>query len=627
MSDSGGLAPDSRAYIKDIVSQVKSGKKNKSEAFSQLKQILQAGRVSEDGSSGAGPALTEEERSNLISRISEKKRHNDMDPANESVDEGTSMISSDMGGQREAWGTSMEYSGSPRMASFQPREQVSMDVRTQRIAQAESVIRGEMFKECTFQPKIKALPASYNTSQDILNTPFYDRVTKWQKEKDIESARRKELVDDSITVDCTFHPRINPNSDRAVRQIRGAEPQESAAERLYKSNETAQYQRSKFIEEELRKEKLEEDQACTFKPQMHTSKKFSYIKPKYDQPLLKDRKAFLENQEDPLKEHTFTPKVKGVRSNMPSAQIYVNTNVVERLTRPVTAPTAQDDSARFDQGGNGSVMDVASFMGNLATGSQGGFVTPSRARASSAPRERTEDKVLTAEDKARRQQAFKEFLSRQSQTKVKKDTKIKEVERAVTPRFQPKLCKKSLEMTNSSYSGDFIDRVKRDVLRRNDLAVKRQSFVEPDASFEPKLNPRSVKLASRSFAEMSKGDMLRKAANYRMMKLKTEQEVMADYTFKPTISKRAQAAGKGKVKLSSDPDGVVEAYRETQRQREEQRITRQMEQEQAELAECTFQPETKKCPTYVTNIAKSMEIVRNARQSEVQKKPARPDWR
>ena len=626
---------DSHAYIKDIVQQVRSGKKNKQEAFSELKSILQTNKSASalDTSDVSNPALSEAERSALINRIAEQRRNENQDPANESVEDSTILSSTNTtvsGVPREAW-TPMEYKPQYSGSSFQPRENPSMDVRTQRIAQAESVIRAEMFKECTFKPKIKKLPDNYNSSQDhATTTPFYERVTKWQKEKEIESVRRKELVDESMTVDCTFHPRINRNSDRAVREQRGDDVNESATERLYRSNETSQYQRSKFIEEELRKEKIEEDATCTFKPTLITAKKkFAFVRAKFDQPQTKDRTSqFGMVMDENEKECTFTPKVKGVRSNMPSAKMYVDTNVIERLTRPVTAPTGVNDSTRFDAVGDGSVMDVASFMGSLASGRPSTTTPGGDRRSSSTPRERTAEKsVLTEEERAARVKNFREFLGRQNQTKVRKDNKLKEVEEGITPKFQPKLCRKSLEMSNNSYTGDFVSRVERDVNRRADQAMKKQNFVEPAASFKPKINQRSTKMSSRSVAEMSKGDMLRKSANYRMMKLKTEQEAMTDYTFQPMISKRAQSAGRGKIKLSTDPSAVVELHRQTQRQREEERVRREQARIEAELAECTFAPKTKKCPTYVSNIAKSMEIVRNARATEAAHKPGKPDWR
>ena len=64
-TSSSGIGPDSHSFIKDIVSQVKSGKKNKAEAFSQLKQILQAGKTTEVAPSSGDVALSEEERSDV----------------------------------------------------------------------------------------------------------------------------------------------------------------------------------------------------------------------------------------------------------------------------------------------------------------------------------------------------------------------------------------------------------------------------------------------------------------------------------------------------------------------------------------------------------------------------------
>ena len=48
-----------------------------------------------------------------------------------------------------------------------------------------------MFKECTFRPKIKELPSYYGASNSI-NTPFHDRVIKWQVERELERMRKLE---------------------------------------------------------------------------------------------------------------------------------------------------------------------------------------------------------------------------------------------------------------------------------------------------------------------------------------------------------------------------------------------------------------------------------------------------
>ena len=68
---------ESHAYIKDIVQQVRSGKKNKQEAFSELKSILQTNKSASalDTSDVSNPALSEAERSALINRIAEQRRN------------------------------------------------------------------------------------------------------------------------------------------------------------------------------------------------------------------------------------------------------------------------------------------------------------------------------------------------------------------------------------------------------------------------------------------------------------------------------------------------------------------------------------------------------------------------
>jgi hypothetical protein len=333
------------------------------------------------------------------------------------------------------------------------------------------------------------------------------------------------------------------------------------------------------------------------------------------------------NIDDPMRECTFTPKVKGVRNNMPSAKLYVNTNVVDRLTRPVTtAPPPPDDTMRaFD--GDSAVLDVASFMGTLAAGATRGFSTPGRGRPNSAPRERPKLPV-SPEEKAKRTQAFKEFLSRQAQVSIKKETKVKEVVKELTHSFTPKLCRKSLGMADSSYTGEFLTRVDRDVSRRTDTAQKLKTYVEPECTWKPKINQRSGSMNSRSVAEMSRGDMLRKAANYRMMKIKAEQERMVDHTFEPQISKRAQSAGRGKLQLNAEGSSFLNSYTEGLRTKEDEKLRRENEIEESELLACTFAPETRDCPAYVKRIAQSMAIVRAARSDDsVAKSPEKPDWK
>jgi hypothetical protein len=175
-----------------------------------------------------------------------------------------------------------------------------------------------MFRDFTFKPQIRALPASYGAPKDK-DLPFHDRVSKWQRERDVEKSRRKEIHDTSEVLDCTFHPRINRASVKAVKEIRG-DQNDSVNERLFKTNELLQTQRSKFIEEQLRVERQQEVAECTFQPQLATKKKaFNYVQPKYDKPIASDRSA---TSEAAANEYTFTPKIRGVGRSMSAARLY-----------------------------------------------------------------------------------------------------------------------------------------------------------------------------------------------------------------------------------------------------------------------------------------------------------------
>ena len=118
---------------------------------------------------------------------------------------------------------------------------------------------------------------------------------------------------------------------------------------------------------------------------------------------------------------TFTPKVKGVRPSMSSAQLYISANVVERLTRPIVAGPPDDSMTAFDAayGSDRAPMDVASFMGTL----DGKLKT----RPSSAPPGAGRPIELSEEEMKARKEHFDQFISRQEQQKIKKDKHIEQV--------------------------------------------------------------------------------------------------------------------------------------------------------------------------------------------------------
>ena len=375
-----------QSHIRDIVSQVKSGLKSKTEAFNELKSILQASNkklepttteddlIDESDKNIAGGRFSQEDRRLLINKLIEKKRlgrggKNDLMPDTPEYDDNQPELPSEMKSRMHSdsyrddmlnnsrgdesysarQNRSINYPpGRPESQSrgrststravtpkersrsaSQSQRRDSYDVNNiyensenyiNRIAQSEAMVREEMFRDFTFKPKIKQLPASYGVPKDK-DLPFHDRVTKWQKEREVETSRRKEINSNSELLDCTFKPKINRASVKAVKEIRG-EQNEPVNERLFKTNDLLQSQRSKFIEEQLRLERQSEEQECTFKPNLSTKKKlFSFVQSKYKkQPL---NKSVDDQTLQTSSEYTFTPKVRGVGRSMSAAKLYI----------------------------------------------------------------------------------------------------------------------------------------------------------------------------------------------------------------------------------------------------------------------------------------------------------------
>jgi len=688
--------------IGEIVQQVKSGQKEKSAAFAELQGILRSSSHTEGESvDGTGPEtvdqqydggddydtgststgvtasrISQEERRMLINKLIEKKRQNRMS-AQKSSEGGDGELLQD---EQDYQDTDPYYhqqfrsssSGRAGEASYFTRTSMddsyvmhgSGDARSNRIAQTEAAIRQEMFKECRFRPLIKELPSFYGGNKEK-DSDFYERVTKWQREKDAEAARRKQAMDNSDLIGCTFQPKINRNSERAVKEIRGGDVNEHATDRLYKNSELAINQRSKFIEDEMLRERQEEEANCTFKPKLNaTGKKFQQVKSKFQK--AETRKEVPPEERPDVKLCTFTPKVKGVKSNMSSAKLYVSTDVVERLTRPIVQGPQDDSILAFDNAyGGSSAMDMASYLGTLEKGGKFGGKASPGARPSSAPPGAGQPIELSDEEVKARREQFQQFLGRQQQQQIKREKHVEQVgsslssslfpspphrkhtdtappsppsqntqkTKQLTPAYQPKLCRKSIELATTHQKGEFLERLERDVLRRVKEEAKKITDPDPECTFKPEISKTAHHLRPRSAFELSRGDLLRKETSARMMKLRTDQELLHELTFKPVITKKAQRQSLGgegtttKPSLAADPAQYLLVHKEKTAQKEAAAAAEKAKREQEELEACTFAPSTKDCPAYVKRIAKSMSVMRAAKTPANDVGPEKPTWR
>lgn len=514
--------------------------------------------------------------------------------------------------------------------------------RMNRMAQAEVAIRQEMFKDCTFRPHIKALPNSYGAMKDN-GTSFLQRSNKWTKEKEAEMKKKLDAVQRNELADCTFTPKLSKNSERTVREMRG-NAREDFAERLYKSSNLLTEQRFKLIEHERAKEEYNESVQCTFQPQLITKKFNDGVTSKVFREKKDPKSQSLPNQ-DSSKGDDFTPKINKIKPHMQSAKAYCSVNVMERLTRPVSAaPVARNAQASDRRGSNqsgnesdsGRIMDVNSFMSKndvpqtVFTSPVFSINTYNRAEVDANQKGDEKDKHLTAEELKARKLKFEQFLKRQQKIMKTKDLSVKLLQTAYTPSFEPTLCKKSIEMVDKRFKNtDFINRLERDLQKRtaNEEGLSRSAHdALKEETFKPKINSKSEKLQGRSPFEMSRGDMFRKDTTARLTKLQQEQEEMEITTFKPKYYTSKSQQKPSKLGLAQDPTQFLERYKENLAEHKNLCEQEKKRREDEEFAECSFTPKTVDCPEYVRRIAKSMAIVKAAKSSQL---PVdnKPDWR
>ena len=661
--------------IRDLVAQVKSGHKNKADAFKELQNILKS-TVGSDGSStvpeeleGAGGVqgadgasiqsslggrISQEDRRLLINKLIEQKRQarasesREHDPEAEAEDEvkggAEQHYATDESGHYldggndhyQEWGASSDSGmlGASSDSAQRPRSASSgrgqgayvagvndsyftrrsaddsgigfkSNSRSNRIAQTEAAIRQEMFKDCTFRPKIKTLPRSYVQKQD--DSVFYDRVTRWQKEKEQNASQRQSMTESSNVVECTFAPKINRNSLKAVKEIRG-DNKEDTANRLYKNHELSILQRSKYIEEELNRERVLEIEECTFNPNISISntERFAQVRAKVSaNPKIRKVEPSLRPD---TKECTFTPVVKGVGKHMNSAQVYVSSNVVDRLTRPLVQAEQTMGMSMNDTVG-GPVMDMASFMGALNSSGVSSASVRAAQRNGDSEGDSPPSKVL---DK----KSLENFLGRQEQCAIRREKNLFDVKTAATSKFQPKLCKKSAELIDRHPKGSFLERVERDVLRRADHEIRTAVVPDESCTFQPSITQKSEKLRARTVYEMSRGDLIKREANNRIMRTRSDEEELKEMTFTPSITKKAKAINQ--ISLAKDTAKFLEMAKEKAEKKEAQRQLALQDRDKKEFDLCTFTPETRDCPAYVRRIAKSMAVVRASKSSPAQ---------
>ncbi|DAZ99571.1 TPA: hypothetical protein N0F65_001399 [Lagenidium giganteum] len=482
---------------------------------------------------------------------------------------------------------------------------------------------------------------------------FHTRVTRWKSQKDAIREQMKQQLLQAELDECTFTPKVNPKSTKVVARMRGRlssagdgsdsnlNTAQSVSERLYQ--EADNYKAREELATRLKAdEEAELQRECTFRPRINKGNPITEkVKPKYmdlvnNPGAVSNTTAAMEASAKAMEECTFHPRVNPIGPEMVSAQLYLQQDIYERLSRSCLPPG--DNNSNRDMRSEDGDSSISVYSPRSHRRSQDDCYVRSQRRRSQSmstrkPRQRPRSAggELTEEDREERARSFQSFLERQQFHEQARRKRIEMTKQHLKPEHRPTINKKSLSMMENGRRGDFLERITKYALRKEHDTVKMKTVrvSDPNCTFKPQINTTSARRKPRSVTELSRGDLLRRETTQRLMKLKMEQEEMAALTFRPQLN-RVSDRFEGKLKILTSPDTYLQRIQQqTQAHTVKQRRAVQ-EKELEEFAECTFKPRTIEAPSYVQRIARSVALTKALKQQQQQstsKAPEKPDWR
>ncbi len=454
--------------------------------------------------------------------------------------------------------------------------------RDARIKELETVMMQNQQKACTFKPEIKPLPNMY-VQRDVARTPLVDRLYAWQSRKKRARSMKKLIKRKQEREECTFKPRLNPNSKNLS----------SGARRDIRNVSLRSQARAKVVEREIRRQVEQETvESCTFKPKINEMSRVLANRGRdLDQYYAHRGDASARVLSEIMRECTFKPKIKGVRKGMQAANLYLETAAHERLSQPVRRYTNEE-----------------------AWPAEYGEDVGARARASSTKKSKRPS--VSSPSFLRRSKAHLER---------KKSTVQQHLQREAMELYRPRLNKKSVKMVKQS----FLTRLKKDQARRKrkESQLKEQAALEVQSlPFRPAINTISKNLRARTFDEMSEGDVALKNSKIELARMYARKKELDGVTFKPerkTRNKKWDARANSTLRIASEPHNYVERIQQKM-QRKTMKLERKRSQlEEWELQDCTFAPDTKELPDFVRRIADSVKAAKAGKPKE----QPRPGWR
>ncbi|KAG1696209.1 hypothetical protein DVH05_018755 [Phytophthora capsici] len=336
---------------------------------------------------------------------------------------------------------------------------------------------------------------------------FHARVTRWKSQKDAIREQMKQQLLQSELDECTFAPKINPKSTKVVAKLRGRQSSsvsnqglsvlQAVSERLYQ--EADNYRIREELATKLKAdEEAEIERQCTFKPKTNPTEK---VKAKYmeakatSSPSL--TAASREAAAKELAECTFYPKVNGIRSEMVSAQLYLQQNIYERLSKPCCdaedgKSPAKGRSGRrrslslFSDDGieDGGLCSLRSCQDDISVRPGGKSRSSPGIRRGNGPRS-VDGGEESQEQKEERARQFKNFIERQRFHEQARHKRIELTKQQLTPGYKPTINKKSLAMMENGRKGDFLERISSYALRKEHDNIKKKTVRSAVGSIHP----------------------------------------------------------------------------------------------------------------------------------------------
>mmetsp|Transcript_13700 Transcript_13700/g.16304 ORF Transcript_13700/g.16304 Transcript_13700/m.16304 type:complete len:683 (-) Transcript_13700:189-2237(-) len=389
-----------------------------------------------------------------------------------------------------------------------------------------------------------------------------------------------------------------------------------------------------------------------------------------------------------MSECTFSPRTNDIKpKRMPSASNYTKQDIVTRLTPARNKTRGGHASNRSSPHGESSESeDLTTLQDKLMSqyqACQSNNTANTSTPCPATPSRRVSNRLQSPRDSCPATQSFHDMMKRQAQHLMKATENRERSKQAQTPSFKPHINSKSIQMVSESGKGNFNKRLEMQLMSRrstekdphredkinpyvgmkdnfsndcdsqsnidqlidgiyyeessgfDELSINKSIFIDDlvrdrslnksysnESTFHPCITAKATALPRRSFEDMSLGDARRREVAARKVMAQEAKKEEMSLTLKPRLTRLAMNSP-STLRLQ-DPDTYTARIQDANLVRKEKLDRIKREELEKESKECTFQPVTTSCPSYVSRMANA----HSAQKSKLSKHPRnKPEWR